>query len=45
MNDIMNKPQKNLDKYERIYNNSTEFFSTYNPDMIEEALVQYLTND
>lgn len=43
--DAMNKPSKALEKYERVYDNNTEFFSTYNPDMIEEALVAYLTND
>ena len=41
----MNKPQKNLEKYERIFNNNTEFFSTYNPDMIEETLVNYLKKE
>lgn len=41
----MNKPQKNLEKYERVFNNNTEFFSTYNPDMIEETLVNYLKNE
>ena len=41
----MNKPQKSLEKYERIFNNNTEFFSTYNPDMIEETLVNYLKKE
>ena len=45
VNDKLNKPSKSLDMYERVFNNNTEFFSTYNPDMIEEALVTYLTND
>ena len=35
-------PQKPLDTYEQIFHKNTEFFSTYNPDMIEEALVQYI---
>ena len=46
--ELMNKlmtPQKALDQYEQIFNQKTEFFSTYNPDMIEEALVQYLHNE
>lgn len=38
-------PQKNMDTYERIFNKNTEFFSTYNPDMIEEALIQYLVDE
>lgn len=45
MDDAMNKPSKELDQYERVFNNNTEFFSTYNPDMIEEAFVQYLAKD
>ena len=35
-------PLKNQDTYEQIYNKNTEFFSTYNPDMIEEALAEYI---
>jgi len=42
INDKLNKPQKELDMYEQVFNNNTEFFSTYNPDMIEEAFLQYL---
>lgn len=45
INDKLNKPQKELDMYEQVFNNNTEFFSTYNPDMIEEAFLQYLQND
>lgn len=45
VNDAMSQPSKAMDMYERIYNNNTEFFSSYNPDMIEEAFIQYLTND
>ena len=36
------KPKKTLESYERIFANKTEFFSTYNPDMIEEALCEHL---
>jgi hypothetical protein len=36
--DALMKPSKNLQKYERTFANNTEFFSTYNPDMIEEAI-------
>ena len=43
--DKLNKPQKSLEKYERVFNNNTEFFSTYNPDMIEETLVNYLKKE
>ena len=43
--DKLNKPQKSLEKYERVFNNNTEFFSTYNPDMIEETLINYLKKE
>lgn len=36
------KPTKALENYERVYAHKTEFFSTYNPDMIEEALSETL---
>ena len=36
------KPQKNLDTYEQVFSTKTEFFSTYNPDMIEDALLEHL---
>jgi DNA-directed RNA polymerase specialized sigma subunit len=36
------KPSKNLEQYEKLFGNNTEFFSTYNPDMIEEAIINYL---
>lgn len=45
VNDKMNNPSKNLEKYERIFNNNTEFFSTYNPDMIQETLINYLKKE
>merc|ERR1719223_476961 len=45
INDKLNKPQKELDMYEQVFNNNTEFFSTYNPDMIEETLVNYLKKE
>lgn len=41
--DELNKPSKDLEEYERVFNNNTEFFSSCNPDLIEEALVQYLS--
>lgn len=45
IDDELNKPTKNLEKYDRVFNNNTEFFSTYNPDMIEEALVNYIKKE
>lgn len=45
MEDALNKPSKELEPYERVFTNNTEFFSTYNPDMIEEAFLQYLAKD
>ena len=44
MGKLMN-PQKELYPYEKVVAQNTEFFSTYNPDMIEEALITYLQND
>jgi len=38
-------PQKNLDEFEAVFAQSTQFFSTYNPDMIEEALLKYLKEE
>jgi len=35
-------PQKQLDQYEKVFSQNTEFYSTYNPDMIEEALISHL---
>lgn len=31
-----------MDTYEPLFVQNTEFFSTYNPDMIEEAMLNYL---
>jgi serine/threonine protein kinase len=36
------KPKKALEEYEKLFAHKTEFFSTYNPDMIEEALHEHL---
>jgi hypothetical protein len=35
-------PSKPMKQYEQACQNNTEFFSTYNPDMIEEALLHHL---
>lgn len=37
-------PQKKLETYEQIFKSKTEFFTTCNPDMIEEALIEHLRN-
>ena len=34
-----------MEEYEHVFSNNTEFFSTYNPDMIEEAFVNYLVDN
>ena len=36
------QPQKELLAYEKVFAQNTEFFSSCNPDMIEEALVEHL---
>ena len=34
-----------MDTYSSVFKHNTEFFSTYNPDMIEEALVNQLRKE
>jgi len=41
----LQKPSKALDQYEQVFSTNTEFFSTYNPDMIEEALLEHLKTE
>jgi len=36
------KPSKKMEKYVKVFLNNTEFFTTYNPDMVEEGLLKYL---
>lgn len=36
------KPLKALQPYEKLVGVNTEFFSTYNPDMIEEEIIEYM---
>ena len=43
--DVDVAPSKLLEKYEKVFANNTEFFSTYNPDMIEEALLHHLKHE
>lgn len=38
--DALMKPSKTLEGYEKIFAQNTEFFSSYNPDMIEEAILE-----
>jgi len=38
------KPKKTVESYEHAFSQKTQFFSDYNPDMIEEALCEYLKN-
>lgn len=33
---------KKLEPYHQVFSNKTQFFSTYNPDMIESALVKHM---
>ena len=35
-------PTKALEQYERVYGQNTEFFSSFNPDLIEESFLGYL---
>eukprot|EP00356_Strombidium_inclinatum_P007966 CAMPEP_0170481584 /NCGR_PEP_ID=MMETSP0208-20121228/1965_1 /TAXON_ID=197538 /ORGANISM="Strombidium inclinatum, Strain S3" /LENGTH=472 /DNA_ID=CAMNT_0010754319 /DNA_START=29 /DNA_END=1447 /DNA_ORIENTATION=- len=42
--EALNKPKKQLEDYVHVFNQKTHFFSTYNPDMIEDALTEYLKN-
>ena len=39
------KPKKNLDDYVAVFNQNTEFFSSYNPDMIEQKLLKSLKDE
>jgi|LauGreDrversion2_2_1035103.scaffolds.fasta_scaffold1153021_1 hypothetical protein len=36
--------KKTPESYERLFESRTEFFSTYNPDMIEEHFIKFLTD-
>jgi len=41
-NDAFMVPSKMMDEYEKLFAQNTEFYSTYNPDMIQEALCDNL---
>ena len=36
--------KKVAEPYEKLFVNKTEFFSTYNPDIIEEHFIKYLSD-
>ena len=36
------EPKKTLEKYEKIFTQATQYFSSWNPDDIEETLINYL---
>lgn len=38
-------PKKTMDQYNGVMMQNTEFFSTYNPDEIEEEIINYLQQD
>jgi len=39
------KPKKSLEPYVEAYNEKTQFFSTNNPDLIEEAVNNFLIEE
>jgi hypothetical protein len=40
----LNKPLKEMEEYDQAFDTNTEFFSSYNPDMIEEAFTKHLVD-
>lgn len=36
------EPRKPLERYQQLFKQSTQFFSSCNPDIVEEALKKYL---
>jgi cytochrome c2 len=42
LDDELMKPKKGIEAYDQVYSQGTQFFSTYNPDWIEESLIKYL---
>lgn len=45
ISDEEEKPKKNQEIYEQVFNHNTEFFSTYCPDLIEETFVNFLRKE
>lgn len=39
------KPKKPLEDYTQVFDQATDFFSSYNPDMIEQRLLQSLKDE
>lgn len=39
------KPKKTLEEYEHLFSHKSEFFTSYSPDLIEEALVNFLRKE
>lgn len=37
-----NLPSKALQKYEKVFEQNTEFFTTFNPDVVEESIEKFL---
>jgi len=42
--DTLLPPKKQLDQYFKAFEMKTQFFSTYHPDVIEEAVLTHLRN-
>lgn len=38
-------PSKALQRYEKLFEQNTEFFTTYNPDYIEESILGFLNKN
>lgn len=39
------KPKKPIEEFVEVFAQNTQFFSSYNPDMIEQALIAHLRNN
>jgi len=40
--EALNKPSKKMDIFEDLFTHNTQFFTSYNPDMIEEEILAAL---
>jgi len=40
--EALNKPSKKMDVFEDLFTHNTQFFTSYNPDMIEEEILTAL---
>lgn len=43
--EALTKPLKQMDQFDDLFAHNTQFFSSYNPDMIEEALLNSLRQE